>query len=379
VHQGKTLQLLYGDLHGHTQFSHCSTVPEHRLREGYRTARDMAALDFYVATDHDHHMSHYDWWKHQNQCYLHQGVGLTALLGLEHTSHLDGHLNVIYDGCEGKNLSHYSYTPEQLFSALPYGKAIAIPHHPSFWQEWSWWDMRRFNPSYNRLYEIYQVRGSFECYECVGVYRDLYVVYPDAPEKGFKSIPPDPSQGRGYFQDALAKGHRIGVIASPDHGGTWGVAGVYAASRSATDLFEALWARRTFGVSNAVARLALELRADDHIMGEAYSKSSGACPTLTGRVSTDYVDPVTGAQATIKQIKIFRVDVGKPIPGEHGEVLKLTPSGKKEVTFTYHDTGCPTAGSAAYYLRAIQSDVSGVDVPKRPSIGWTSPVFVDWD
>ena len=63
-------------------------------------------------------------------------------------------------------------------------------------------------------------------------------------------------------------------------------------------------------------------------------------------------------------------------PGENGEVFKLQP-GTNEVEFTFHDADCPGMGSAAYYLRAVQTDVYGVD-EHRPSVAWTSPIFVSW-
>jgi hypothetical protein len=154
----------------------------------------------------------------------------------------------------------------------------------------------------------------------------------------------------------------------------WGITGVYAASGSQNDIFEALTARRTYGVSNAAARMTMDFRGDGHIMGEEYELAEG-CPTFSGYVRTDYINPSTGQPGRINEVKIYRVtDVA---PGEHGELFKLEP-GTNEVEFTFYDADCPGSGSAAYYLRATQTDVYGVDQLRRPSVAWTSPIFVSW-
>ena len=140
------------------------------------------------------------------------------------------------------------------------------------------YDLRHFNANFNRLYEIYQARGSFECYDCIGGFPEPW---PSAEIPWYYNDPPDMANGLGYFQDALAKGMRMGVMASPDHTGMWGITGVYAASGNQNDIFEALTARRTYGVSNAAARMTSDFRGDGHLMGEEYELAEG-CPTFTG-------------------------------------------------------------------------------------------------
>ncbi|MFC1611849.1 MopE-related protein [Myxococcota bacterium] len=373
-HLGSTYRLYWGDLHNHSAHSSCVHDHDDLMQEDTRRIRDVAALDFLAHTDHGEQLSHHDWYNQRNHCALHNGAfGLTTLLGYEHTNYTLGHQNVIWSSCDGELYSARSFTtPEQLWNLLPPGQAITIPHSSTAMPETQQWDMRRFDGAFNRLFEIYQMRGSFECYWCTGVFRD-------------KVAAPNPDLGLGFFQDALAVGHRMGVIASPDHSGMWGLAGVYAESHSQADIFDALWNRRSFGVSNAAMRLTMELRADGHLMGEEYElhgdNPTAACPVLYGRVHTDYIHPIVGP-AVIEEVKIYRVPLGTldspaTIPSENGEIFELEP-GANEVTFTFHDASCPRAGSAAYYLRAIQSDVHDIDEAHRPSMGWTSPVFVDW-
>ena len=58
------------------------------------------------------------------------------------------------------------------------------------------------------------------------------------------------TQGRSV-RAALDQGHRLGIIASPDHRGGLGLAGVWARALTREAIFEALRARRTFGTTGA--------------------------------------------------------------------------------------------------------------------------------
>ncbi len=369
---GNTYQLFHGTLHSHSVNSNCAHDRDDLLRENYRRARDLVGLDFYSIGDHGHQMSHFDWFFNRIRCDLNEGVrGMTTFLGSEYTNSDYGHQILIHNSCDGRLFSRRSQTtPESLWSALSASHTIAIPHHTAEARDFLDYDLRHFNANFNRLYEIYQARGSYECYDCIGGFPEPW---PSADDPFYYNKAPDPANGVGYFQDALAKGMRMGVNASPDHTGMWGITGVYAASGSQDDIFDALTARRTYGVSNAAARMIVDFRSDGHIMGEEYELAEG-CPVFSGYVRTDYTNPMTGLPAQIDEIKIYRVT--DTAPGENGEVFKIEP-GTNEVSFTFHDTACPGSGSAAYYLRAIQTDVYGVD-QQRPSVAWTSPIFVTW-
>ena len=77
--------------------------------------------------------------------------------------------------------------------------------------------------------EIFQVRGSYE--------------YQGTPRQAARTTPQP-----GYFlQDAWARGIVIGVIASPDHGGGYGKACVFAPDLSRKRILQALRQRHCFG------------------------------------------------------------------------------------------------------------------------------------
>ena len=136
----------------------------------HRRIADLVALDFYSITDHGLHMSHFDWFLNRILCDLNEGVrGMTTLLGLEYSNRNFGHQNVIYDSCDGQLYSRNSQmTPESLWSLLSVGHTITIPHHTAAASDSLDYDLRHFNADFNRLYEIYQARGSYECYDCIG-------------------------------------------------------------------------------------------------------------------------------------------------------------------------------------------------------------------
>ena len=96
--------------------------------------------------------------------------------------------------------------------------------------------------------EIFQVRGSYE--------------YQGTPRQAARTVPQP-----GYFiQDAWARGIVIGVIASPDHGGGYGKACVFAPELSRKAILEALRQRHCYGTT--AAKIFLDVRVNGHLMGE---------------------------------------------------------------------------------------------------------------
>jgi hypothetical protein len=297
---------------------------------------------------------------------------MQMLLGYEYTNGNEdslgrnyGHQNVIYRHARMPLYSTITHpAPQDLWNSLPQGDSLTIPHHSG--DSDHPYTLDHFDGRFVRLIEVYQERGSFECWCCKEVSGDG-----DSCDSG-GNFNLSPADGGGYFQAALAKGQRVGAIASPDHHGFKGLAGVYAPSGSREDIFEALHARRTFGVTSYASRLSMDLRADGHMMGQEYSLS-GTCPVFYVRASTDYVDSVTGKSATIGELKLYRVT--DSVPGEEGHIFQLNPQ-TGDATAVFYDADCPQTGSAAYYLRAEQNwDAAGLPSP----IGWTSPVFVTWE
>jgi Protein of unknown function (DUF3604) len=370
-HTGIPLVLLQGDLHAHTVNSHDGQGGNDLMRENIRRAHDNGRLGFYTLTDHALHSAPADWHTQQKLRSIYARTGdMQMLLGLEYThdgadpqGRKYGHQNVILRNARSPLYSRITHeTPTDLWSALPLGDSVAIPHHTG--DSGHTYSLDEFDQDYVRLFEIFQERESYECWCCKRVGGDG-----DSCDN-LPNINVAPENGGAYFQDALALGQRMGAIASPDHHGFKGLAGVYALSNSREDIFDALHARRTFGVTNYAARMTLDFRADGHMMGEEYNLS-GTCPTFYLNVSTDYLNEYTGNSGTIEEIKLYRVT--NAAPGEEGEILKLSPQNSGFST-VFHDADCPLQGSASYYLRAEQD----WDLPLRRPLGWTSPVFINW-
>ena len=175
--------------------------------------------------------------------------------------------------------------------------------------------------------EIFQVRGSYE--------------YKGAPREARRTTPK-----AGYFiQDAWARGIVIGVIASPDHGGGYGKACVYAPELTREAILDALRRRRCFGTT--AARVFLDVRVDGHLMGEKLARPAGKaveikvavrCPTDIGRIEV------------CRNNKFIYTKAGK---GRSAE-------------FTFTDRA-PLPGRSYYYVRVIQKD---------EEIAWSSPVWL---
>ncbi len=255
---GKPHQLLYGDLHRHTDISRCGMNVDGSLIDTYRYATDVARLDFLAITDHDQDilkhrygrpaspLQHYSWWRSEKYADLfHIENTFIALYGYEHGGGFEergGHKNVIY--VERGQPCYEQDSPEKLFEVLAGRDAIAIPHQladGSSATDWTQW-----KAEFERVAEIYQGRGSYEYF---GAKPEVAVT-----RKGH------------YYQDALEMGVKIGVIASCDHiMVSKAYACVYAGEASRAGVMEALRNRRTFG---AMDKMVVELRLGDHVQGE---------------------------------------------------------------------------------------------------------------
>jgi hypothetical protein len=175
--------------------------------------------------------------------------------------------------------------------------------------------------------EIFQTRGAYE--------------YRGAPREAPRSTP----KGAYFIQDAWARGIVIGVIASPDHGGGYGKACVYATDLSRKAILEAIRARRCFGTT--AARMLLDVRVDGHFMGEKVAASAGKTVdvTVTARCPGD-----------IDHIEVCR---------NNRFIYSNSPQGDRaELNFVDRQ---PLDGRSYYYVRVLQQD---------GEIGWSSPVWL---
>ena len=353
--EGETLTAWFGNLHLHSDLSRDARGYEGSPAMNFQVVQDLAELDFAGLSDHAEALQHTDWWDVRKTSDLWNRPGVFVTLpGYEWTSLSFGHRNVYFpDTAQADANAPYGAlapdgverTPDDLWAHLGERQALTIPHHLSHAlskaTDWSFESDR-----FQRLVEIFQVRGNYE--------------YDGAPfQKTETQVTFEPGHS---VRDALAKGQRVGILASPDHGGGMGLAGVWAEELTRESIFEALHARRTFGTTGAKMTLWLELAG-----------SRGGTFAAGGRDGGSSLPQGTDASITEAEPQHVRASVRGTVPGL---VLTLVRDGEEVHTWT-SDTAAadvewiddePWAGTRYWYLRAEQSD---------GHIGWTSPVWID--
>jgi hypothetical protein len=339
VEQGRRqFQAYFGNLHLHSDLSRDARGYEGSPAMNLQVARDVARLDFAMLTDHVEAFAFRDWWtlRAVSEAWNREDKFVT-LAGYEWTSPKYGHKNVVFADARGGDEVLFSAldedgerTPDELWAHLGRRQAITIPHHPSHGvKQPTDWSFR--NDQLQRLVEIFQVRGNYE--------------YDGAPFQKQETQAPF-AEGHSV-RDALAMGHRLGIIASPDHGGGFGLAGVWSTKLTREAIFEALHARRTFGTTGA--KMSLFLRVNDAPQGGEITHLPPRPLLFEGFVS----GTVDGLELTLVS---------------DGEELWTRSFDGREGSFEWTDER-PFEGKTRYvYLRATQSD---------GHIGWTSPVWIN--
>jgi len=355
---GRRYQLVYGDLHRHTDIRGHSGV-DGSLADTYRYALDAAELDFLGTTDHNQvtggrwldGLRDYDWWRVQTTVDLFTNPPVfNGLYAYEHSLGTpSGHRNIVFlrRGAplrlvDRERAAATDNLPPRLWEWMksmlggaPAQKAVIIPH--TFAEmtqpkgDWNW-----ENPEFEPVLEIYQ--GDRSSYETV------------AAETGEKRGRSQLSEPGRFAQDALAKGYRYGFIASSDHASTHNsYACVWVRDATRAGIIEGMLARRTFAASDDII---LDATLADHAMGEEFEIAAPAVLKIYVRARNDLV----------------RVDVVRD-----GRVVYSTPGEGRELRGTWRDADV-AAGRHYYYVRAIQRDVEAPD--RDPEMAWGSPFFV---
>jgi hypothetical protein len=323
----------FGNLHLHSNVSADGVADDGPPERNLLAVADVAGLDFASLNDHSGPvLDQVEWRRQIRLANLWNRPGTFVVLpGYEWSSPSHGHKNVIFPdplAAQGRPpLEADRSSPTELWEHLEGEAAITIPHHPSHGAidgtDWSF-----ANDERQRLVEIFQKRGNYE--------------YDGAP---YQKADTNTPFSRGHaVRDALAMGHRLGIIASPDHGGGMGLAGVWADELTRASVFEALHARRTFGTTGA--KMSLFLR----VAGEPQGSAVDVAP---GPVSIEGVVSGTADGLALTLVS-------------DGEELWTRDFEGREARLEWTDER-PLEGTRYYYLRARQGDAH---------LGWTSPVWV---
>jgi len=260
-------KLYWGEIHTHTALSDGNGSPE----ENFRIAR--SHLDFWAMADHayDPEVFNFDyrtrgpgreilndrWGDVQDMCRSHEDPGrFIPLLAYEWTNYRYGHHNVYY--LDYDQPIRMPPTLPELYEALRNVEALVIPHHGGYpvgvcGKDWDFHD-DHLSP----FVEIYSLHGSSE--EPDGI-RPLLT-----PGSWM-----GPGASGGSVQEGLARGYRLGIMASSDshgdHPGAYdnGLIAAYAEDLSRPALWKSLRTRRIYGVTGD--RIALDFRVNGQPMG----------------------------------------------------------------------------------------------------------------
>ncbi len=341
-YNGETFHLYYGELHEHSDISICNRCGDQSLDENYQSRRDINRLDFVAMTDHGYNIVPYLWNYSAKMVRANYDAGrLVTFLGEEWTSSFEdyddkrpwgyyGHRNLVFaDPYFPKWWTAYNGdSPRDLWKELRGMNAdfVQIPHQladsGNVPVDWDYADEEA-----QPVAEIFQTRGSYE--------------YPGAPRHARTAT----GAPGNYIHDAWARGLKIGVIASPDHGGGLGKAAVWAKAKTRAAILEGIRARRTFGTT--AARIRIDFRVNGHLMGEVAQNGDGPV-TVTADVQSPQ---------PISKVEICR----------NNEFIYSTSPGGSDASIEFEDRARPD-GASYYYLRVIQDD---------GEIAWSSPVWLE--
>jgi Protein of unknown function (DUF3604) len=351
----------WGMIHGHTENSDGAGSIKHYFHQ----IRDEAGLDFAASGDHDHVWeTSEDMWQTISKTVAEWNVpsNFVTFLGYEWAKwrqNGDGDRNVYYledlrPICRS-DIGHCP-TSQSLFSALKNEKAIIIPHHTGC--QGNWCDWKDHSPEHERLVEIYQMRGSYEC----------------------ENDNPLPDIGQttsvGFVDQALKQGWRVGFTAGGDdhtgHAGTefpiggpyWGsgLMAVWATELDRPSIWDGLWNRRVTATSGA--RIYLTCHLNDQFIGSELSTADFPKLAEVRNISIEF-----HGTAPASRIEIML----------NSKVLKTFSSPGLDCELNWEDTAelrsilLPSAKYCSnpfcyYYVRAVQND---------GHVAWTSPIWID--
>lgn len=339
-------RILWGDLHGHSNYSDGTGVPE----DYFLYARDVTGLDVAALTDHDHWgilplVEHAELWediKRQTRRFNDPGHFVT-ILGFEWTSWIHGHRHVLYFADDGPlidSVDPASDSPEELWAALEGQPALTFAHHSAGGPIATNWAIPP-DPRFEPVTEIVSIHGSSEA--------------ADSPNPIYA-----PVEGN-YVRDALGRGYRLGFIGSGDrhdgHPGVYqvdppqgGLAAILSEERTREGVYEALRARRVYATNGP--RMLIRFALGGHGMGSLVSVAEeGHDGRLSGSLFVQVV-----AEQPLERVELVRS--GELVDG-------VLTEGELEVTLT-RDVEDLRPGEWLY-VRAVQED---------EGTGWTSPIFV---
>jgi hypothetical protein len=336
-------RVLWGDLHGHSNLSDGTGLPE----DYFRYARDVAALDVAALTDHDHWGmqfidSHPEVWEaiSRETKRFHAPGRFVTLLAYEWTSWIYGHRHVLYFTDSGplhSSIDPRTETPAQLWAALAGQEALTVAHHSAGGPIATDWTFVP-DPVLEPVTEVVSVHGSSEA--------------EDSPGRIYNPVPGN------FVRDALDLGYRFGFVGSGDsHDGhpgnahlaarTGGIAAILSEELTRPAVLEALRSRRVYATSGP--RILLRFSLAGARMGTTVATT--ALPAVP--------EALVRAVGTAPLERVDIIQARKP-------VVSVPCDGAREITLTHAVNGL--AAGSYVYVRVVQTD---------GGLAWSSPVYLE--
>jgi hypothetical protein len=348
--------LFWGDLHAQSEYHVMHSQKKDSRQVGwskgiscgtpddvYRYARDTALLDFVAITDQGANTGT-GWQILQEKAVEYYRAGEFVTFKSYEAGSPVGHRNVYYRGDDiepAESTATFNYMPETLYSHYRGRRdVILVPHHVKAWTDWRFHD-----PDLEPIMEIYSCWGQSEN---------------PTLELWNKGMTP----GAGGWE-ALARGYRLGMIASSDNhvgmpGRSYphdrqvhtpfpgGLAAIWAPELTREALFDALRNRRCYGTTGA--RIVLRFSINGEPMG---SMLDAVARDSTREIKIDVV-----GTAPVSEVELLR-------DGEINSVWQ--GSHKAAERFQTADRDLLNEAPHYYYVRVYQEDGQRA---------WSSPIWI---
>lgn len=336
---GRTLQLVRGEFHRHTEYS-AHRDGDGMLEDAWRYALDAGSLDWMGDGDHDNGFHHeYMWWQIQKITDLyHNAPRFVSVQSYERSNpYPNGHRNVIMPrrGIRPLIRGDLKGTPEQgtpdtklLYAYLKHFGGMCASHTSGTSMGTDWRDN---DSEVEPVVEIYQ--GHRHNYEHSG-----------APRSATKATQIGGYEPAGYVWHALEKGYRLGFQSSSDHISTHiSFAVVLTDDFSRAGLIGAFKQRHCYAATDNIV---LDIRCGEHLMGDIFE--SAERPSLAIRIEG------TGPIAKLDVIR------------DNKYVYAAQPNEQK-VDLRYTDVEIQPGQTCYYYVRVQQAD---------GNLAWASPMWI---
>jgi hypothetical protein len=363
----KTMHIVRGDFHRHTELSwDGGGTGDGNLQDFYRYMIDVAAMDFGASTDHQGGGWPYWWWYTQKMTDMyHVPNSYVPIFGYERSATFPfGHRNVFYARRSDSRMVPFfmkegvkqfslplkpigddpdpgtgdvaANDTRMLYEEVKAHNGLVISHTSATRMGTDWADN---DPNMEPVVEIFQgARANSEQAGAPFDYANQGENYAQLRNNAgfFKE---------GYVSNAWAKGYKLGIITSSDHGSTHiSYAMVYTDDYTRQGILDAIAKRHTYG---AMDNIILDVRMGTHFMGDEFALAKAQPIHVKAR-----------GTLPVKTVEVIK----------DSKVIYSTSPGKAAVDFTYTDNE-PLNGRHFYYIRLQQED---------GKLAWSSPFFINY-